>query len=45
MMETHCKSCEKNTANKDSSIKKTREIRLMLASNCVICGKKKMKVS
>ena len=44
MMETYCKTCEKNTANKDSSIKKTRKSRLMLASNCVICGKKKWKL-
>ena len=40
-METHCVSCKKNTANKNSSASKTKQNRLMLLSNCAICGKKK----
>ena len=39
-METHCVSCKKNTANKNSSASKTKQNRLMLLSNCAICGKK-----
>ena len=31
----------KNTANENSSVKKTKENRLMLLSNCAVCGKKK----
>ena len=31
----------KNTANKNSSVRRIRQNRLMLSSNCVICGKKK----
>ena len=30
----------KNTANENSSVKKTKENRLMLLSNCAVCGKK-----
>ena len=34
---------KKNTANENSSEKqKTRQDRLMLLSNCAICGKKKI---
>ena len=36
-METHCVSCKKNTANENSSVRKTK----MLLSNCAACGKKK----
>ena len=31
---------KKNTANENSSIKRTKENRLMLLSNCAVCGKK-----
>ena len=34
-------SSKKNTANENSSVRKTKQNRLMLLSNCVICGKKK----
>ena len=37
-MENYCASCKKNTANENSSVRKTR---LMLLSNCGICCKKK----
>ena len=40
-METCSVSCKKDTANKNSSFRRTRHNRLMLVSNCAICGKKK----
>ena len=40
-METNCVGCKKNTGNKNSSFKITKQNRLMLVSNCAICGKKK----
>ena len=39
-METYCVSCKKYTANKNSSVRKTKQNRLMLLSNCPLCGKK-----
>ena len=39
-METYCASCKKYTASENSSDKKTKQNRLMLLSNCAICGKK-----
>ena len=40
-METHCASCKKYTANENSSVRKTNQNRLMLLSNCAVCGKEK----
>ena len=40
-METYCVSFKKYTASENSSVKKTKQNRLMLLSNCVVCGKKK----
>ena len=40
-METYCVSSKKNTANKNSSVRKTKQNRLILLSNCAVCGKKK----
>ena len=40
-METYCVSCKKNTADENSSVKKTKQNRLMLLSNCTVCCKKK----
>ena len=40
-METYCVSCKKYTANENSNVRKTKQNRLMLLSNCNICGKKK----
>ena len=40
-METYCVSCKKNTASKNSIVRKTKETRLMFLSNCTACGKKK----
>ena len=39
-METYCVSCKKSNANKNSSVRKTKQNRLMLLSNCA-CVKKK----
>ena len=41
-METYCISCKINTANKNLSIRRTKQNRLMLLSNCVDCGSKKL---
>ena len=41
-MENYCVSCKKNTANENSSVRKTKQNRLMLLSNCAVCGKKKI---
>ena len=40
-METYCVSCKNYTANKNASIKKAKQNRLMLLSNCAVCGKRK----
>ena len=41
-METYCVSCEKNTANKNSSVRKTKQKRSMtLLFNNAFCGKNK----
>ena len=40
-METYCVSYKKYTANENSSDRKTKQTRVMLLSNCAICGKKK----
>ena len=40
-METYCISCNRNTRNKNSIVRRTKQNRLMLVSVCGICGKKK----
>ena len=40
-METYCVSCKTYTTNENSSVRKTKQNRLMLLSNCAVCGKKK----
>ena len=40
-METYRVSCKKYTANESSSVRKTKQNRLMLLSNCAVCGKKR----
>ena len=40
-MKTYCVSCKKNTANENSSVRITKQNRLMLLSNCTVYGKKK----
>ena len=43
-MKTYCASSKKNTANKNSSIRRTKQNRLMLQSNWDFCIRKKIKV-
>ena len=40
-MERYCVSCKKNISNKNSSVWGTKQNRLMLLSNSVVCSKKK----
>ena len=40
-METYCVSCKKNTENKNSSVRKSKQNGLMRWSNCAVCGKNK----
>ena len=40
-METYCASCKKNTANKNSSVRRTKRNRSMLLSYCAVCDQKK----
>ena len=44
IMESYCVSCNKNIAYKNSSVRKTKQNRLMFLSNCAVCGKKKFTV-
>ena len=37
-MKYFCVGCKKNTANKHSSVRKTKQNRLMILSNCAVCG-------
>ena len=39
-METYCVSCKKYTANENSTVRKTKQNRLMLSSNSAISGKR-----
>ena len=39
--ETYCLSCRKYTENTNLKIVRNRQIRLMIQSNCAICGRKK----
>ena len=41
-MERYCISCKKYSANKNSSVRKFKQNRLMLLSNGAICGEKKV---
>ena len=41
-METYCICFKKNTANKSLSVRKTKQNRLMVLSNCAVFGKKKL---
>ena len=41
-IETYCVNCKKNTANENSSVRRTNQNRLMLLSNCSVCDKKKL---
>ena len=39
--ETYCLICKKYTENNNSKIVRNKENRLMIQSNCAICGNKK----
>ena len=39
--ETYCLSCKKHTENTNPKIVRNRQNRLMIQSNCAICGSKK----
>ena len=39
-MENYYVSCKKNTSNKNSSVRRTKQNRLILASNCTVCKRK-----
>ena len=41
-MENYCPSYKKNTSNENSSVRNTKQSRLMLLLNCAICYDKKM---
>ena len=41
MMETYCVNCSKNNTNENSRARGAKQNRLMVLSNCVVCGKKK----
>ena len=43
-METHCLSCRKYTINNNSMNGISKHNRLVLISNCTICGKKKSNI-
>ena len=38
---TYFVTCKKNTADKNCGVRKTKQNRLMIVSNCAICDKKK----
>ena len=39
--ETYCLSCKKYTENTNPKVVRNRQNRLMIQSNCAICGSKK----
>ena len=43
-MEACCTNCNKNTAKKNSSVRRTKQKRIMLVSNCAVFGKKSINV-
>ena len=40
-MDIFCFSFKKNTENENSCVRKNKQNRLILLSNCAVCGKKK----
>ena len=38
-MEKYCDSCQKHAADKNPKVRKTKQNKLMLLSNCAVCGK------
>ena len=44
-METYYLICKKNIANENSSVRKTRQVRLMFSSNYAACDRKKSRLT
>ena len=42
-MQTYCVSCRKKTENKDAKVIKAKNGRLLMRSQCSICGDKKIR--
>ena len=40
-MLTYCLKCKRDTGNVDSRVLKTKNVRAILSSKCVVCGSKK----
>ena len=40
-MKTYFVSCQKYTANENSSVRKTKQNRLLILSSCAVCGNRK----
>ena len=38
----YCVGCKKNIANKNSSVKRTKQNKSVLVSNCAFCGNKNL---
>ena len=41
-METYCVSCKKYIENENLNVRKTKQNRLLVLSNCTVSGKKKL---
>ena len=41
MLPYHCLKCRKNTESKNPKVARTKNGRIMLSSNCVVCDSKK----
>ena len=42
-MEKNYISCKKNTTNENFSVRRTKQIKLILVSSCATCGKQKLR--
>ena len=40
-MQTYCVSCKKNTGNENAKVIRTKNGRLQMKSECLVCGNKK----
>ena len=43
MLSKYCLKCRKNTESKNLKVARTKDGRIMLLSNCVVCDSKKSK--
>ena len=43
-MLTYCLVCKRNRENKDAKMIKTKNGRLLLSSNCAVCGNEKSRI-